>query len=426
MSLTPRRQGIPSEEQLGLWQQIPNSTKLYFAILLGLLLLLGLLIIIRIDLFSFQWKQIKLPSISHLFSLGSEASEPVPTPFPGAARLSGKEDIDIDVYAGPGNVYQKINSLPEGSEAEVIGVSVDGLWWAIKLTDDGKLGWISDGMAEVNDADSLPVLDVNGEAFLSLEAKKPRVIAADNTKIMYGPGPEYGLIGYLEAGQMAEIVGVGENGLWWVIRVPYVEGGKGWILAEQVVKDNVGDVPVVLPEAVSISTETKTLDSRTVTSVANVNVRSGPGLGYNRIGSLTNGQQAEAVGVSEDGFWLAIRAAGELSGQGWVSIDYVIPQGIEGLPVLEMRPETGALVVPTPASGKPTATAWTMVNIRGGAGLQYKVLGRLEPGQQAEILGISPDKSWWVIRVAIEGQKRGWVAVNFVQAKNTSGVRIIR
>jgi uncharacterized protein YraI len=74
----------------------------------------------------------------------------------------------------------------------------------------------------------------------------------------------------------------------------------------------------------------------------------------------------------------------------------------------------------------PTVTAVVIVNIRSGPGLDYAIQGRLEPSQQAEIIGISPDKAWWKIKLSYQGEEAGWVAVGYVQTKNTDNVPIVR
>ncbi|MCK5313888.1 MAG: SH3 domain-containing protein [Anaerolineales bacterium] len=72
-----------------------------------------------------------------------------------------------------------------------------------------------------------------------------------------------------------------------------------------------------------------------VTAVANLNVRAGPGTQYNSYGLLQPGQSAQAVGINSDGTWYAINCPQCTDGIGWASGEYVIPQNIEGLPVIE-------------------------------------------------------------------------------------------
>ena len=121
----------------------------------------------------------------------------------------------------------------------------------------------------------------------------------------------------------------------------------------------------------------------TATAVANVNIRNGPGMGYNKIGVLANGQTAEIIGKSPDGFWWAIKLPVEGGGEGWVSVDYVVTRNADSVPVIDLGAEAGLLIVPTPVTGAPKVVALAMVNIRSGPGVEYKVLARLEPGQEA-------------------------------------------
>ncbi len=47
------------------------------------------------------------------------------------------------------------------------------------------------------------------------------------------------------------------------------------------------------------------------------------------------------------------------------------------------------------------------LNVRSGDGLQYAVIGQLSGGQQAAVLGINQNGSWWYVQA---GELRGWIA----------------
>jgi uncharacterized protein YraI len=249
--------------------------------------------------------------------------------------------------------------------------------------------------------------------------------AVRNADIFSGPGLDYHYIGILEADQTAEIIGRSEDNLWWVIKVPYIESGRGWVLATLVSAHNVDGVPIV-PEDEAQPEDNDILFVPTVTAVANVNVRNGPGMGYNKIGVLANGQVAEVLGKSQDGLWWLIKSPSDESNQGWVSVDYVIPRNTSGVPVVELRPEDGVIIVPTPVEGAPRLEALAMVNIRSGPGIEFRSLARLEPGQVAEVVGRSANGSWYAIRLeGVEGGF-GWVALVYVRAVNVGSLPIIR
>ena len=75
------------------------------------------------------------------------------------------------------------------------------------------------------------------------------------------------------------------------------------------------------------------------------------------------------------------------------------------------------VVAPTPAPNTPYLVAKTHVNVRSGPGTHYPVYGVSTPGQSAEVTGVNPDYTWWVIRiptsVAPDGQ--GWITAYSVK-----------
>jgi hypothetical protein len=94
-----------------------------------------------------------------------------------------------------------------------------------------------------------------------------------------------------------------------------------------------------------------------------------------------------------------------------------------------MAPATGGTPLPTvpieptaiPATATPAipmVTAGTSgVNVRNGPGINYTLLGYLEPGAQAEVVGRSSD--WWQIRYA---GGLAWVINQYVTATGTESV----
>ncbi len=98
---------------------------------------------------------------------------------------------------------------------------------------------------------------------------------------------------------------------------------------------------------------------------------------------------------------------------------------IPGLGGTEPDVGGGAVVIPTAAPGVPTVTADANVNIRSGPGTEYAVIGILAQGTSAEVIGISPDSTWWVIRYPAGPNGQGWVAAQFVTAENTENVPVI-
>lgn len=105
--------------------------------------------------------------------------------------------------------------------------------------------------------------------------------------------------------------------------------------------------PSVAPTSVP-PTATAQPEQPSVTSIANLNIRGGPGVTYAVVSLLRPDQTAEATGLSADGSWWQIKLPGAPDRRGWVSARYVIATQGEHVPMIYV-----ALPSPTPV---PTPT----------------------------------------------------------------------
>lgn len=85
-----------------------------------------------------------------------------------------------------------------------------------------------------------------------------------------------------------------------------------------------------------------------VTARTGVNVRTGPGLNYNILGTAPFGTELEIIGVSQDGTWWVVAIPPSYGGSGWVADEYVNVENANNMPVIPAPP------TPTPVA---TATA---------------------------------------------------------------------
>ena len=90
-------------------------------------------------------------------------------------------------------------------------------------------------------------------------------------------------------------------------------------------------------------------------------------------------------------------------------------------------------VTPTPepietVPGNPSLTTRTDLNVRGGPGIAYDLLGLLPTGTEAEIIGRDSTRQWWQVRFdpAVDG--RGWVSADsaFSEALNVENVPVVQ
>ncbi len=134
-------------------------------------------------------------------------------------------------------------------------------------------------------------------------------------------------------------------------------------------------------------------------SEAQVNVRSGPGLGYAVIGTLHPELPVPLLGRSGDGRWLHVQLAKR---DGWVAADYVVvkePASAAAGPLSDQPP---LAVVPSGDT----------VNVRAGPGVNYRAVTRLESRRLAPIVGRSPDGQWLQVRL---DSGDGWVSAHLVR-----------
>jgi heat shock protein HslJ len=75
----------------------------------------------------------------------------------------------------------------------------------------------------------------------------PVAEAIDTVNVRSGPSTDYPSYGLAAAGDQALILGISEDGLWWVVELPtYVApDGRGWVSAGYVSATNADDVPVI-------------------------------------------------------------------------------------------------------------------------------------------------------------------------------------
>jgi uncharacterized protein YraI len=244
----------------------------------------------------------------------------------------------------------------------------------------------------------------------------------ENTPVREGPGDQYPVIAFLENNQSAQITGVSQDKRWWAIDLPYFASGRGWVSANKVMAENANNVQVLALETETPVGEVTPGNGASVMAIANVNVRSGPDTRYMKIGNIAKGQTVEVLGVSEDRYWWLVKLPGTKNVQGWISRDYVVASHTDNIPVIGAQ--TG--VEQTLAPGSPYLVAIMTVNVRAGPDVTYAVVGQLNQGQLAEIVGVTRDGLWWAIKYPAAEGGRGWVAAAYVKSENSGSVPVMK
>ena len=154
-------------------------------------------------------------------------------------------------------------------------------------------------------------------------------------------------------------------------------------------------------EPVTPPAEEKVIATGTVKlSDGTLNIRSGPGSSYSKVGSLNNGAKVEIYELTNG--W------GRIS-EGWISMDYVVLDEAEKEPE---QPAPEAVI----AKGLVSMSSGDL-NIRKGAGTSYSKVGSVANGSKVELYEIVNvgDVKWGRI-------KEGWISLQYVKLAATGTV----
>jgi uncharacterized protein YraI len=284
----------------------------------------------------------------------------VPTAAPG--EPSAIANFNTTIFSGPGTNYVVYATFLGGRTALVTGKSEDGLWWAINVpvAPDGN-GWVSAGWVTVANADGVPVLPTPPVPatveFVAPGPDDPQAVAIANVYVRTGPATNFPAYGIAQTGATGRVIGVSEDGLWWVVRLnpQNVGAGYGWVMAQYTQASNVEGVQTIAMPAAPVSAPPPAppAGAPVATAIEPVNVRSGPGTNFPVLVVAPTGASGEVSGVSADGAWWQVIISTQYSpsGFGWVSASWVVTQNTQSVPVVESPPAPPVVETTPPPSG---------------------------------------------------------------------------
>lgn len=199
-----------------------------------------------------------------------------------------------------------------------------------------------------------------------------------------GPDTRYDIVGQLTAGDMVLVDGLDKPAGRWV-RVRLVDGLVGWVpIFVLIIESDVAELPVVGSE----TPEPGSADGVTVIAYGRVNVRSGPGIGYDIIAQLDVDDTAHVTArnnMSND--WLLIEVD---ETTGWVAYFTVRVSGdTDSLPV-RVPDATGEQLVEPDIF----ITARFNVRLHTEPTLDSPIPGIVPFGEQVMLLAKSDDGAW--------------------------------
>jgi uncharacterized protein YraI len=115
--------------------------------------------------------------------------------------------------------------------------------------------------------------------------------------------------------------------------------------------------PTESPAAESPATDTPQPGGPSVTVDVNLNVRTGPGTNYGRIGALAPNSTVDIIGRDVNSAWWQIPYPDAPDGKAWISAGYGTASGTDSVPLVEAppTPTAGVPTVPPTAEAPPPA-----------------------------------------------------------------------
>lgn len=152
--------------------------------------------------------------------------------------------------------------------------------------------------------------------------------ASTQVNVRAEPSTASVVLGILAANTTVQIVGKDPGGNWWQILYPTGVDGKGWVTAQFIITATQPEVPVIgggesNPESVGNAVVLQQL-----------NIRSGPGTGFNSLGILNADDVVSLTGKNGNGAWLQIEFPEGPDGRGWVNAGFVKADNVEDLPIV--------------------------------------------------------------------------------------------
>ncbi|WP_195251619.1 C40 family peptidase [Romboutsia sp. 1001713B170207_170306_H8] len=264
----------------------------------------------------------------------------------------------VNFRTGPGTNYSSMKKLNKGDTVEYIGTS--GTW--INVSYNGEVGYVH------SDYVSSP-----GSSNQTIT----KVVTATTLNVRSGAGTNYSKIGTLSKGD--EVSVISESNGW--AKINY-KGTNGYVSNDYIVSKN------------NSGSSSESIISYKIVTATTLNVRSGAGTNYSKIGTLSKGDEVSVI--SESNGWAKINYKGT---NGYVSSDYIVSKDNSGS---SSESITSYKIV--------TATT---LNVRSGPGTSYSKITTISYG--AEVGVISESNGWSKIKY---NGKTGYVSSQYLSNKS--------
>lgn len=292
----------------------------------------------------------------------------------------------LNVRSGAGTGYSKIGTVKKGYTFTVTGSANDksGVKW-YKFNFNSRTGYVTSQYVNIKSNSVISLSNTTG------------TVKEGPLNVRSGPGTSYKSLGTLTQGKSFSVTGKVQNsaGVWWY-RLSF-NGKTGYVHSKYVtIKTTSSNVIKVLK------------NTKGTVTTNSLNVRSGPGTAYAKLGAFAKGKTFTVTGKIKDNsgaWWYRLTYSGKT---GYVHSNYVT------IKVVSSSDYTVTSVTDT----KGTVSNGPL-NVRKGPGTSYAKLGSLTEGKTFSVTGKAKDKDgvYWY-RFTYNGAA-GFVHSGYVTTKKT-------
>ncbi|MCY3900775.1 MAG: putative Ig domain-containing protein [Caldilineaceae bacterium] len=220
----------------------------------------------------------------------------------------------LNVRRGPGTQFEIVTTVVKGTRAEIVGIDPQEEWLLVKLDSLTEPAWIYrnlttvvGSLAGVRRVGFGQVGQPNG---VTNTVRPVAVTYPALVNIRVGPGLTYGVLKAVPQGTRASIMGLSPDENWYLVEIDGLSQ-LGWIREDlTVLVGNLNSVKRITAAEIAMLPVA-------IVDTPSLNVRTGPGLGYGLVTTISKGTWVRIIGVNARTDWLQIRLAG-VSGQTWV------------------------------------------------------------------------------------------------------------
>lgn len=240
-----------------------------------------------------------------------------PTVTPVSNTQGAVSDGPLRVRSGPGTGYSVLGSLATGKSFTVTGKAQDssGTWW-YRLTYSGKTGYVSSAYVTTKTESG-----TEEEPEPDTGKKQVGTVFDGPLRVRSGAGTNHDTLGQLSTGKTFDIEGTAKDSSGTVWYKLTYNGRFGYVSSKYVKVTEMKD------DGNSGSGETSepvTFQLGTTTAYDGLNVRKGPGTGYERLTTLPGGTSVTITGSAKDSggkVWYKYQYSA--SQDGYMCSDYV-------------------------------------------------------------------------------------------------------